>query len=96
MLSTFGKKCGENKASVDNFRKKQTGTAVLEQPSMFKRTSSKKPSLPKREDPPIYGLVTDKNFIVANAVENILSVPKKVKEDEFKYANKRDYGKVPT
>merc|ERR1712169_63570 len=85
-LNTFGKRLGE---------KKPTGTLVLEQASMFKRTGGKKPSIPKREDPPIYGLVTDKNFIVANAVENILAVPKKLKEDEFKYTNKRDYGKVP-
>merc|ERR1712000_282801 len=83
MLSTFGKKCGENKASVDNFRKKKTGTAVLDQPSMFKRTGGKKQLIPKKEDPPIYGLVTDKNFIVANAVETILSVPKKLKEKDF-------------
>jgi hypothetical protein len=33
----------------------------------------KKPSVPKRDEKPIQGLVSDKNFIVANAVENILA-----------------------
>ena len=29
--------------------------------------------MPKRDEKPIHGLVSDKNFIVANAVENILA-----------------------
>jgi hypothetical protein len=33
----------------------------------------KKASVPKRDEKPIHGLVSDKNFIVANAVENILA-----------------------
>ena len=33
----------------------------------------KKPVVPKNGDKPIHGLVSDKNFIVANAVENILA-----------------------
>ena len=32
-----------------------------------------KPAVPKRDEKPIHGLVSDKNFIVANAVENILA-----------------------
>merc|ERR1711976_982491 len=34
------------------------------------------PVVPKNGDKPIHGLVSDKNFIVANAVENILAAPK--------------------
>ena len=37
------------------------------------RGGDKKPSVPKMDDKPIQGLVSDKNFIVANAVENILA-----------------------
>ena len=37
------------------------------------RDGAKKPSVPKMDDKPIQGLVSDKNFIVANAVENILA-----------------------
>lgn len=36
-------------------------------------TDAKKPAVPKKDEKPIHGLVSDKNFIVANAVENILA-----------------------
>ncbi len=42
--------------------------------SPFRRTEEvKKPPVPKKDEKPIHGLVSDKNFIVANAVENILA-----------------------
>ena len=37
------------------------------------RGVEKKQAVPKRDEKPIQGLVSDKNFIVANAVENILA-----------------------
>jgi len=37
------------------------------------RGVDKKQAVPKRDEKPIQGLVSDKNFIVANAVENILA-----------------------
>lgn len=37
------------------------------------REGVKKQAVPKRDERPIHGLVSDKNFIVANAVENILA-----------------------
>jgi len=50
------------------------------QPSCFRvsvskivRPGEKKQAVPKNGDKPIHGLVSDKNFIVANAVENILA-----------------------
>ena len=39
----------------------------------FQRAGDKKAAVPKRDEKPIHGLVSDKNFIVANAVENILA-----------------------
>ena len=39
----------------------------------FQREAEKKPPVPKKDEKPIMGLVSDKNFIVANAVENILA-----------------------
>ena len=39
----------------------------------MQRPGEKKPAVPARTDKPIHGLVSDKNFIVANAVENILA-----------------------
>jgi hypothetical protein len=37
------------------------------------RGVEKKQKVPLRDEKPIQGLVSDKNFIVANAVENILA-----------------------
>lgn len=39
----------------------------------FNRNAARKAAVPKRDEKPIHGLVSDKNFIVANAVENILA-----------------------
>jgi hypothetical protein len=36
-------------------------------------TEYKKADVPKKDEKPIMGLVSDKNYIVANAVENILA-----------------------
>ena len=44
----------------------------------------KKPVVPKNGDKPIHGLVSDKNFIVANAVENILAGKSDITEFEFR------------
>ena len=41
--------------------------------SKFNYQSDKKPDVPKKDEKPIMGLVSDKNYIVANAVENILA-----------------------
>ena len=42
----------------------------------YAREGSKKVAVPKLGEKPIMGLVSDKNFIVSNAVENILAAPK--------------------
>ena len=39
----------------------------------YARPGAPKAAVPKNGDKPIHGLVSDKNFIVANAVENILA-----------------------
>jgi len=41
------------------------------------------------------GLVSDKNFIVSNAVENILAAPKLPASGNKDYLKKKNYGKVP-
>ena len=41
------------------------------------------------------GLVSDKNYIVANAVENILAAPKVTGNQDSDYLKKKTYGKVP-
>lgn len=39
----------------------------------YNREAEKKAAVPLRTEKPIMGLVSDKNYIVANAVENILA-----------------------
>ena len=55
----------------------------------------KKPSVPKKDEKPIHGLVSDKNFIVANAVEAILSAPVLPSQKDKDYLKKKNFGKVP-
>jgi hypothetical protein len=52
-------------------------------------------SVPKIDEKPIMGLVSDKNFIVSNAVENILAAPKLPGSQNKEYLKKKNYGKVP-
>lgn len=56
---------------------------------------SKKPDVPRITEKPIMNLVSSKNFVTANAVENILAAPKKVGTEVKDYLHKEDYGKVP-
>lgn len=55
----------------------------------------KKPAIPAKDEKPIHGLVSDKNFIVANAVENILAAPKLPAQKDKDMLKKKTYGKVP-
>lgn len=61
----------------------------------YRDAAETKPGVPRREEKPVMGLVTSKNFITCNAVENILAVPKKTDVRQVSYMNKKGYGKVP-
>ena len=61
----------------------------------FERGQTKKVPVPKKDEKPIMGLVSDKNFIVSNAVENILAAPKLPSSSDKDYLKKKNYGKVP-
>ena len=63
--------------------------------SKFERPGQPKPAVPKKDEKPIHGLVSDKNFIVANAVENILAAPKLPQQKDKDYLKKKNYGAVP-
>merc|ERR1719389_1392213 len=69
----------------------------LPEPTKFEYTdtAARKPRPPKRDEKPVQGLVTSKNFITCNAVENIFAVPKKTDVRQVSYMNKKGYGKVP-
>ena len=61
----------------------------------YDRPGAKKVPVPKKDEKPIMGLVSDKNFIVSNAVENILAAPKLPTNNEKDFLKKKNYGKVP-
>jgi len=89
---------GSLKPDVTAFRMKGTGNPVLVDKAEVQRVNrqdARKPGVPKRDEKPIQGLVSDKNFIVANAVENILAAPKLPANANKDYLKKKAYGKTP-
>lgn len=55
----------------------------------------RKSSVPARAEKPQMGLVSQKNFVTANAIENILAKPKVHDTSERLYILKPDFGEVP-
>lgn len=95
---TFGHLKGDRKPSPDAFLKKNTGTmgsSELPIPRNFSYNCElKKPSVPCVQDKPLMGQRSNKNFIITNAIENILSVTKRAPEP-VDWTKKKDYGKAP-
>jgi hypothetical protein len=96
---------GDRNPVADNFLKKQTGTMGNETlpPGIIiiylVRNFSydcrhKKDPVPKVADKPVQGLKSGKNFIVTNAIENILSNAKRAVEP-IDWQKKKDFGSVP-
>ena len=54
-----------------------------------------KPPLPQPDEVPLMGVRTDKDYVVSNAVEVILSPPTQYRDLKVNYLNKHDYGKIP-
>lgn len=94
--NNFGPGKNHKANSSAYLRKSSTGVGDGK-PTKFLRPEvvPRKPAVPLRADKPVMGLQTTKNFLVANAVENILAVPKQVDNEEPRYVQKKDYGKVP-
>ena len=61
----------------------------------YSRDGPKKVPVPLKAEKPIMGLVSDKNFIVSNAVENILAAPNLPANKNKDFLKKKNYGKVP-
>lgn len=93
----WGKKKGEVKPNPTTFMKRGEGTMRVTGlvKTQHHQKEKRRAPVPKKDEKPIMGLTSDKNYIVANAVENILAAPK-VKENNGKdYTKKKDYGKTP-
>jgi len=95
--ATFGKPNGTAMHTPTTFTRAHEKEPVLPEPT--KPTMSKfktKPSVPKVTEKPVMGLTSNKNFVTANAVENILAKPQKVPVEEPRFTERKDFGKVPT
>ncbi|EAN79451.1 Calmodulin-binding, putative [Trypanosoma equiperdum] len=61
-----------------------------------KDASKRKDDVPNRYDKPVMGVKTEKNYVVANAVENVLALPTKCIPTPMNRAvDRADFGKVP-
>ncbi|KAL0476842.1 enkurin [Acrasis kona] len=78
-----------------NYTKKSEKSMPQPQRFTYSDEEIRKPKVPLRNDKPIMGLTTDKNFIVSNAVENILSQPKSLQKGEPNWLAKSEFGKSP-
>jgi len=92
---SFGLRQGASKPDAATFRLKNTGTFKLPAANKYARDGVKKVPVPMKDEKPIMGLVSDKNFIVSNAVENILAAPKLPSNSDKDFLKKKNYGKVP-
>ena len=62
----------------------------------FKRSQTQpKAAVPSKFDKPVMGLTTDKNFVVANAVESILTAPKRLEATVERAVDKQNFGQTP-
>ncbi|CBZ34398.1 hypothetical protein, conserved [Leishmania donovani] len=104
-IGTFGREVGST-VTPENFLRKNEGplTASRGAPtvdnSAFKKSEyhreKAKPDVPLRNERPVMGLRTEKNFVVANAVENTMAVPTKVTPaPQPRATDREDFGKVP-
>lgn len=95
----WGKKKGEVRPDPTSFIKRGTGTmrqsGTMKSNKEHTKREPRRPPVPKKDEKPIMGLTSDKNYIVANAVENILAAPKVKENSQKDYTKKKDYGKTP-
>lgn len=68
--------------TTDNFLKKRSKEPILPDKKDFHYADEdrKRPQVPPKQDHPLMGLKTTKNFITTNAVQNITSVPKRAEK----------------
>ena len=93
--ATFGLPLGSYSPNAHNFHKKGETHKIIPPPEKLHQLSKiKKPPIPTVKDTPICGLKTDKNFIISNAVDNILMQPRK-RNLSIELPYHKYYGKVP-
>ena len=94
--STFGP-TSSNKKPIDpsNYLKKGSRATMPKSPTRHKYRAMQKPAVPSRDDKPVMGITTAKDFVSHNAASAILSAPPKLGEDDGDFMRHEEYGKVP-
>lgn len=94
--ATFGRPNGTNAEPPSQFTRAHSKEPILPAPAPPTTIKvQRKANIPAKDEPPIMGLSSNKNFISTNAVEVILSTAKNTPQQEFLWTNKICYGKVP-
>ncbi|GMI08849.1 hypothetical protein TrLO_g10182 [Triparma laevis f. longispina] len=90
----------KNHADPVNFLRKSTPSKrnplkPIENKFNYPASKPLKAKVPSKDDRPVVGLFTEKNFVTANAIEAILAVPRIPDSAAPDYLRKEDFGKVP-
>lgn len=94
--ATFGTPNGTNAQHPTTYLRKHEKEPVLPEPLAPSNPKTKlRPAVPKRDEAPVMGLTSNKNYITTNAVDVILAKPGKQPQDDFMWTSKPNYGKVP-
>ncbi|KAJ1414925.1 calmodulin-binding-domain-containing protein [Ochromonadaceae sp. CCMP2298] len=94
MVKKDGALFGPPKSEL-NFPKTQDTRVRMTGSGEFKYSDARKTMVPNKNERPILGITTTKNFVTANAVEAILQAPRPVNSMELNYMKKEDFGKIP-
>ncbi|KAL6760786.1 flagellar associated protein [Haematococcus lacustris] len=94
--ATFGLPNGCNSQHPTQYTRKHEKEPVLPDPKPPSNPKTKlRPPVPAKEDAPVMGLQSNKNFITTNAVQVILAKPQKVPQEEFVWTMRPGYGSTP-
>ena len=92
--AAIGRDVGQE-VNPKKYLKKGSGAPKLPEVTKFERHDQHKPSVPTRNEKPVMGLVSDKNFVMSNAVEAIVTAPKRTVKEPTLAVNNPNFGKVP-
>lgn len=95
-VGSFGKSVSATINPLQFLKKNDSAVGIPTQ--TFKRSlpAQVKAPVPSRAERPVMGLTTDKNFVVANAVESILTAPKRAATTEERAVDMPTFGCVPS
>ena len=95
--ATFGLPIGGYAPDPSNYHKKGQNFKIIPPAEKFHiHCNIKKPAIPSKNDRPIFGLKSQKNYVLSNAIDNILMKPRKlIKNRSCEDIRHHYYGKVP-